>query len=107
MANDIRELLRHFGHDRAALVGHDLGARVATRFAKDHREVIDRLVVMDNIPTRVIFDTLDARSAKLQWWFLFNQVRHLPEALIAGREEMWLRHFFGQWSYDPSAAQRR
>jgi len=21
--------------------------------------------------------------------------------VIAGREEIWLRHFFGQWSYDP------
>jgi pimeloyl-ACP methyl ester carboxylesterase len=101
MATDVRELLRRLGHDRVALVGHDRGARVATRFAKDHRDVVDRLVVMDNIPTRVIFQSLDATSAKLQWWFLFNQVPHLPEALIAGREEMWLRHFFGAWSYDP------
>ena len=77
------------------------GARVATRFVKDHRDVVDRLVVMDNIPTRIIFDTMDAASAKLQWWFLFQQVPHLPEALITGREEIWLRHFFGQWSYDP------
>jgi hypothetical protein len=33
---------------------------------------------MGNIPTRIIFDRLDAASAKLQ-----------------GREEIWLRHFFG------------
>ena len=101
MATDIRELMRHLGHDRAALVGHDRGARVATRFAKDHRDAIDRLAVLDNIPTRVIFQTLDADAAKLQWWFLFNQVPHLPEKLLEGREEIWLRHFFGQWSYDP------
>ena len=44
---------------------------------------------------------MDAASAKLPWWFLFQQVPHLPEALIAGHEEIWLRHFFGQWSYDP------
>ena len=48
---------------------------------------------------RIIFDTMDAASAKWQWWFLFQQVPHLPEALIARREEIWLRHFFGQWSY--------
>jgi pimeloyl-ACP methyl ester carboxylesterase len=101
MATDIRELMRHLGHERVAIVGHDRGARVATRFAKDHPEAIDRLAVLDNVPTRVIFDTLDATSAKLQWWFLFNQVPHLPEALIAGREEIWLRHFFSDWSYDP------
>jgi haloacetate dehalogenase len=38
----------------------------------------------------------------LQWWFLFHQVPHLPEALIAGREEVWLRHFFIDWCYDPT-----
>ena len=32
---------------KIALVGHDRGARVATRFAKDHPEVLERLVVMD------------------------------------------------------------
>ncbi len=32
---------------------------------------------------------------------VFNQVEHLPEALIAGREEIWLRYFFGAWSYNP------
>lgn len=101
MAADIRELLKHLGHDRVAMVGHDRGARVATRFAKDYRDVVDRLVVLDNIPTRVIMSAMDARSAKLQWFFLFNQVLHLPEALIAGREEIWLRHFFTEWSYDP------
>ena len=101
MANDVRELMSHLGHDRVAMVGHDRGARVATRFAKDHRDAIDRLVVMDNIPTRVIMQTMDAEAAKLQWFFLFNSVEHLPEALIAGREEIWLRYFFGAWSYDP------
>ena len=101
MGTDVLALVCLLDHERIALVGHDRGARVATRFAKDHRDVVDRLVVMDNIPTRIIFDTMDAASAKLQWWFLFQLVPHLPEALIAGREEIWLRHFFGQWSYDP------
>ena len=26
---------------------------------------------------------------------------NLPEALITGREEIWLRHFFDQWSHNP------
>ena len=32
---------------------------------------------------------------------MFNSVENLPEALIAGREEIWLRHFFTEWSHDP------
>ena len=25
----------------------------------------------------------------------------LPEALITGREDLWLRHFFSDWCYNP------
>jgi len=35
MATDIYELMRHLSIDEVALVGHDRGARVGTRFAKD------------------------------------------------------------------------
>ena len=101
MATDIRELARHLGFERIALVGHDRGARVGLRFARDFPEMLDRLAVLDNIPTKVIFDTMDATSARLQWWFLFQQVEHLPEALIAGREGLWLRHFLISWAKDP------
>jgi haloacetate dehalogenase len=101
MATDIYQLMHHLGYERIALIGHDRGARVATRFAKDFRSAIDRLAVLDNIPTRIIFHTLNAERAKRQWFFLFNQIQDLPEALISGREEIWLRHFFRTWSYNP------
>lgn len=101
MATDIYQLMQHLGLRKAALVGHDRGARVATRFAKDYRAAIDRLVVLDNIPTRVIFETLTPERARLQWFFLFNQLPDLPEALIQGREEIWLRFFYRTWSYNP------
>ena len=103
MAEDIRQLVAHFGYDRISLIGHDRGARVATRLAKDHRQMVDRLAVLDNIPTRVVFNSTDARLAKQYWFFYFQQVPHLPEALIAGREEIFLRHFYSTCSYDPAA----
>jgi pimeloyl-ACP methyl ester carboxylesterase len=101
MARDVRELMRHLGIDRAAVVGHDRGARVATRFAKDYPDALDRLVVMDNIPTRIIFERMDAKVARGHWFFIFNNVRDLPEALVAGREEVWLRFIFSSWCYNP------
>src|ERR1700733_16265831 len=54
MARDLRELMRSLEIPKIALVGHDRGARVATRFAKDHPEALDRLVVMDNVPTKIV-----------------------------------------------------
>jgi haloacetate dehalogenase len=103
MAEDVRQLVAHFGYDRITLIGHDRGARVATRFAKDHRQMFDRLAVLDNIPTRVVFNSTDARLARLYWFFYFQQVPHLPEALIEGREEIFLRHFYSTWCYNPAA----
>lgn len=101
MARDIRELMQHLGIERAPIVGHDRGARVATRFAKDYPGAIEKLAVMDNIPTCVIFERMDARVARGHWWFLFNNAPDLPEALIAGREEVWLRYILSHWCYDP------
>lgn len=103
MARDLRELLRALDIDRIALVGHDRGARVATRFAKDYPEVVDRLVVMDNVPTRIVAREFSPAVAKSYWFFIFNQVPDLPEALIAGREDLWLRHLFSDWCYNPLA----
>src|SRR5438445_11277276 len=54
MARDLAALLDTLGIGRIALVGHDRGARVATRFAKDLPERLDRLVVMENVPTRIL-----------------------------------------------------
>jgi haloacetate dehalogenase len=103
MALDIRELMRELDVPKIALVGHDRGARVATRFAKDFPDLLDRLVVMDNVPTRIVAREMDAKIAKAYWFFMFHLVPDLPEALIAGREHIWLRHFFSDWCYDPQA----
>ncbi len=101
MATDIYQLTGHFGLQKVVLIGHDRGARVATRFAKDYRAAIDRLAVLDNIPTRVILTTLNAERAVKQWFFLFNQIPDLPEALISGNEEIWLRFIYRSWCYNP------
>ncbi len=103
MAADIRALMEHLGIPRAAIIGHDRGARVATRFAKDHPDAISRLVVLDNIPTLTIFEKMDAEIARGHWFFIFNNVPDLPEALIQGREEIWLRYILQGWTYDPEA----
>jgi haloacetate dehalogenase len=103
MALDVLELMRALRLSKVALVGHDRGARVATRFAKDHPQAIDRLVVIDNVPTRIVAREFSDRVARAYWFFIFHQVPDLPEALIAGREDIWLRTFFSDWTYNPYA----
>jgi pimeloyl-ACP methyl ester carboxylesterase len=102
MAKDLLGLLEELGIGKISLVGHDRGARVATRFAKDYPHLVDRLVVMDNVPTRIVARDLNAAIAKSYWFFLFHLVPDLPEALIEGKEDTWLRYFFSDWCYDPT-----
>lgn len=103
MAADIAALAQHLGLNTVSLVGHDRGARVATRFAKDYPDRIERLAVLDNVPTRIVFEQMSARVAKGYWFFNFQQVPDLPEALITGREDVFLRHLFADWTYRPDA----
>jgi haloacetate dehalogenase len=70
MAKDLRALMTTLGIEKIALVGHDRGARVATRFAKDYPDAIDRLVVMDNVPTRIVAREMNASIGKAYWFFL-------------------------------------
>jgi pimeloyl-ACP methyl ester carboxylesterase len=103
MANDIRALMSELGIERAAIVAHDRGARVGLRLAKDHPDVVARFAALDNIPTRLLFGMMNAKVAQASWFFLFQGVRDLPEALIQGREELWLRYILTSWTYDPGA----
>jgi pimeloyl-ACP methyl ester carboxylesterase len=103
MANDIRALMHALDIRKAAIIGHDRGARVGTRFVKDHPDATARFAALDNIPTRFIFENMNADVAQAAWFFLFQGVRDLPEALIQGREELWLRFVLTGWCYNPEA----
>lgn len=50
LATDVRELLRQLGHAKAGVVGHDWGGAVAFYLAYDHRDLVERLLILDMIP---------------------------------------------------------
>jgi haloacetate dehalogenase len=104
MANDLVELMSTLGFDRFAVVGHDRGARVAYRMALDHPTTVDRLAVLNTIPTVDQFEQMGARSSLGYWpWFLLAQPAPFPEVLIAADPEHVLRFVFDSWTADPDA----
>ena len=54
MAEDQRRLMAALGFDRFRLVGHDRGARVAHRLTLDAPLAVERLVLMDIVPTHYL-----------------------------------------------------
>jgi haloacetate dehalogenase len=103
MAGDIRALADQLGHRRFALVGHDRGARVAHRYALDHGDTLDALVLLDIEPTKTKFDRLDRQMALNSWHWLFLPQTDLAERLIAAEPEAVLRYFLRGWAGNPSA----
>jgi len=103
MAADIADLIRALGIAPVVLVGHDRGARVAHRFALDHPTLLTHLVLLDIAPTYDVFQQMDQHGARARWHWLFHLVPDLPEALTAGREEIYLRYCYKAWALNPAA----
>jgi haloacetate dehalogenase len=103
MAMDQIGVMGALGFDRFAVVGHDRGARVALRMALDHREVVQRLAVLDIVPTRDIYATIDRARATTVWrYFFLIQPRPLPERLLAADAGFYLEWTLEEWSGDRS-----
>jgi haloacetate dehalogenase len=98
MAADQVALMRALGYARFAVVGHDRGGRVAHRMALDHAAAVERLAVLDIAPTATMYARTDRVFAtQYFWWFFLIQPHPLPERLIAGDPEFFLRfHLKGQ-----------
>jgi pimeloyl-ACP methyl ester carboxylesterase len=89
MAADIAALLRRLGYDRADIVGSDIGAMVAFSLAANHPSLVRTLTLLD-VPhpeeSWYQFPLLPRPGQTFHlWWFAFNQVRGLPERLLAGQ----------------------
>ncbi|SDJ27872.1 alpha/beta hydrolase [Natribacillus halophilus] len=97
MARDVQGLLHHFRVKKALIVGHDRGARVARRLALDFPDLVDRLVLIDIMPTEYIYDSLSVSAAANHYWqWVFSLVHELPEAFIKGKEEEYLKFLLHQ-----------
>jgi haloacetate dehalogenase len=83
MARDQVELMRQLGFDRFFVCGHDRGARCAYRLALDHPECVERLAVLDVVPTGEAFRRADTRFGLAYWhWFFLAQPDGLAERMI-------------------------
>jgi haloacetate dehalogenase len=88
MARDMVTVMERLGHPRFSVAGHDRGGRAAYRLALDHPERVDRIAVLDVLPTAEVWERADARFARGFWpWSLLAQPEPLPERLLAAAPE--------------------
>ena len=90
MALDQVALMRHFGFERFRVAGHDRGGRVGYRLALDHPERVERLAVLDIIPTAEVFRRMDRSLGLAYWhWFFLAQPYPMPEELLGANPDAY------------------
>ena len=108
MARDQVEVMHRLGFERFAVIGHDRGARVALRLALDHPETVSHLAVLDIVPTKTIYETIDQQNATTVWrYFFLIQPHDLPERMIASDPVWYLRWTLDEWCGTPGALDER
>jgi pimeloyl-ACP methyl ester carboxylesterase len=92
--------------DRVHIIGHDIGAWIGYAYAARYAQRVKRLALIDAaIPGIAPADAyaLTPERIDLTWHFYFNALPELPEALIAGRERVFLAWLFSARSSNKSA----
>ncbi|WP_185984326.1 alpha/beta fold hydrolase [Aureimonas mangrovi] len=105
MARDMVAVMAALGHERFRLAGHDRGARVAYRLALDSGPGVERLALLDIVPTAEMWCAMDAASAlKSYHWPFLAQPNPVPERLIAADPVFYLDHTITSWTKGRSLA---
>ena len=104
LAQDQIEVMSQLGYEKFYLIGHDRGARVAHRLTLDYPERVEKLAVLDIVPTLELYDTSDREFATAYYhWFFLIQPYPFPETLIGSNPEYFLRYCLHSWSRVPDA----
>jgi haloacetate dehalogenase len=111
MARDMVAVMGALGHERFHLAGHDRGGRVAYRLALDHPQRVERLAVLDIVPTHAMWHGFTVGMAmKVYHWLFLAQPEPLPEMLISKSAAEYLEYTIASWTgakslsvFDPRA----
>jgi pimeloyl-ACP methyl ester carboxylesterase len=84
LADDVRDLIRCCGRERAMLIGHDWGGAIAWVASLMHPEMVERLVILNCPHPRQMRRHLRSNFRQLarSWYIFFFQLPWLPEFIL-------------------------
>ena len=99
IAKDMVQLMSKLNFKKFFVAGHDRGGRVAHRMARDYRNKIMALSVLDICPTLDMYEHTDMKFPKGYFhWFYLIQPAPLPEKMIMADPKRWLHSRFNRSS---------
>ncbi|MGW7003817.1 alpha/beta fold hydrolase [Streptomyces sp. NPDC054933] len=105
-AREFHGLMAALGHDRFAVIGHDIGMWTAYAMAADRPGPIERMALVDAIipgvsPSPPLLG--DRRLSDFLWHFNFNRAYEVNEQLVEGREDIYFGHQFATKAATPTS----
>lgn len=98
MAQDFVEIADQLGLNKFSICSHDRGARVGYRLALDHPDRVEKLILLDIVPTYAMWHRLDRDLAmKAFHWSFLAQPAPWPEKIIGGDPLDWMQRKLAQW----------
>lgn len=98
MAQDVHALAVTLGFRRVQVVGHDIGLMVAYAYAAQYPAEVERIALLDAFLPGV-GDWKTVWLLRDLWHFHFYG--KTPLQLVAGRERIYLEHFWNDFAADP------
>ena len=83
MGADVVRVMQKLGHVRFRVVGHDRGARVGYRLALDQPGRVEKLALLDILPTMEVWRNIKAGVTPAAHWAFLSQPEPAPENEIA------------------------
>ena len=80
--DDVIGLIRHFGREKAAVIGHDWGAAIVWNLAQNHPEVCTKIGALQVPPAAILRKNFSLRQFFASWYMFFFQIPFLPEYLL-------------------------
>jgi len=99
MARDVHALMTGLGYGKASVVGHDMGMMVAYAYAVQFPSEVKSVALLDSFLPGVGEWTRVA-LVRDQWHFHF--FGKTAQALVQGRERIYLEHFWNDFAADPA-----
>lgn len=99
MARDIFAIADAMGIEQFYLGGHDWGGAIVQEMAFLHPERIRKLIIINMVIINNPVGQAKAGELLIQqqfrssWYQFFLSIKDFPEAMIAGKEDIWVRFF--------------
>lgn len=102
MAEDIHQLAQQLKLEHVYVAGHDIGGAVAYAFVRLHPAAARGVMILE-APLAGIEPWEDVKRDPRLWHAGFHQTPDLPEKLIAGRQSVYFKHFFTNYTFNKEA----